>query len=188
MRAILQSETYQRTSLSLPENAADTRFYSHYYPRRMMAEVLLDSLSECTASPADFKDYPKGWRAMQLPDSNVDSYFLKSFGRPEREKTCECERTAEPSVSQVLHLANGNTINKKLEAKDNVIAKWIASNEPSEKVIDEAYLSALSRFPTKIEKQKILKVLAAATAKDRRVALEDMYWAILSSKEFLFNH
>ena len=147
MRAILQSETYQRTSVPLHENQEDGRFYSHYYPRRLMAEVLLDTLSEATASPTNFKNYPKGWRALQLPDSNVDSYFLKSFGRPDREKTCECERTAEPNVTQVLHLANGNTINKKLEAKDNLIGKWIANKTPPGKIVEEAYLSALSRYP-----------------------------------------
>ncbi|MDB6113026.1 MAG: hypothetical protein JWR69_4776 [Pedosphaera sp.] len=188
MRAILQSETYQRTSTALPENAADTRFYSHYFPRRLMAEVLLDTLSEAAAAPSEFKGYPKGWRAMQLPDSNVDSYFLKSFGRPEREKTCECERTVEPNVTQVLHLANGDTINKKLAAKENQITKWLAEKTPAEKIIEEAYLTALSRFPSPVEKQKILKVLTEAGEKDQRPAIEDMYWAILSSKEFLFNH
>jgi len=188
MRAILQSETYQRTSAPLPENAADTRFYSRYYPRRMMAEVLLDSLSEATDAPTEFKDFPKGWRAMQLPDSNVDSYFLKSFGRPDREKTCECERTAEPNVTQVLHLANGDSINKKLEAKHNVIAKWLADKTTPDRIVEEAYLSALSRHPTKVEKDKILKILNDAGQKDERAALEDLCWAILSSKEFLFNH
>jgi hypothetical protein len=188
MRVILQSEAYQRTSTALPGNADDSRFYSHYFPRRVMAEVLLDTLSEATGTPTDFKDYPKGWRAMQLPDSNVDSYFLKSFGRPEREKTCECERTAEPNVTQVLHIANGDTINKKLEAKDNVIAKWIAAKMPPEKIVEEAYLTALARFPTATEQDKIKKILGAADGKDQRAALEDMYWALLSSKEFLFNH
>ena len=188
MRAILQSETYQRTSVTLPENSEDTRFYSHYYPRRMMAEVLLDAFSEATGAPADFKGYPKGWRAMQLPDSNVDSYFLKSFGRPEREKTCECERTVEPNISQVLHIANGDTINKKLEAKNNSVAKWLADKTPSGKIVEEAYLSALSRYPTKAEEDKIVKILASAGDKDQRAAIEDMYWAVLSSREFLFNH
>ncbi|MDQ6630631.1 MAG: DUF1549 and DUF1553 domain-containing protein, partial [Verrucomicrobiota bacterium] len=160
MRAILQSETYQRTSRPLPENVADTRFYSRYYPRRLMAEVMLDAISQATEKPSDFKagaivdkgpsaaTYPNNLRALQLPDSNVDSYFLKSFGRPEREKTCECERTAEPSISQVLHLANGDTINKKLEAKDNRIAKWLAQKTPDEKILDEIYLSALARPPS----------------------------------------
>jgi len=188
MRAILQSETYQRSSTPLPENAADTRFYSRYFPRRMMAEVMLDTLAEATGSPVDFKDYPKGWRAMQLPDSNVDSYFLKSFGRPEREKTCECERTDEPNVTQVLHLANGNTVNKMLEAKNNAIDKWLMAKTPPQRIIEEAYLSALSRYPTKAEQEKISKILADAGDKEQRGAIEDMYWAILSSREFLFNH
>src|SRR5581483_3789650 len=165
----------QRTSVPLPENKEDTRFYSHYYPRRMMAEVLLDTISEATGAPANFKNYPKGWRAMQLPDSNIDSYFLKSFGRPEREKTCECERTAEPNVSQVLHIANGDTINKKLEAKDNAIAKWLADKTPPGKIVEEAYLSALSRYPTKVEQEKILKILGQADGKEQRAAVEDMY-------------
>ena len=188
MRAMLQSETYQRSSAPLAENEADTRFYSRYFPRRLMAEVMLDALSESTGASSDFKDYPKGWRAMQLPDSNIDSYFLKSFGRPEREKTCACERTDEPNVTQVLHLANGDTINKKLSATDNQVAKWLASKTPPDKVIEDAYLCALSRYPTRSETEKIGKVLSSANEKDQRAAVEDMYWAILSSKEFLFNH
>ncbi|EEF60703.1 DUF1549 domain-containing protein [Pedosphaera parvula] len=188
MRTILQSETYQRTSTPLKENEDDSRFYSHYYPRRLMAEVLLDTLSEATATSGDFKGYPKGWRAIQLPDSNVDSYFLKSFGRPDREKTCECERTAEPNVTQILHIANGTTLNKKLEAKENIIAKWMADKIPADKIIEDAYLTSLSRFPTATEKQKMVATIDQAGEKDKRAALEDIYWALLSSKEFLFNH
>ena len=101
MRTILQSETYQRSSKPVQGNESDTRFYSRYYPRRMMAEVLLDAVAEVTDVPTPFKregggDFPKGWRAMQLPDVSDDSYFLKTFGRPERAITCECERTADP--------------------------------------------------------------------------------------------
>ncbi|MBI2949840.1 MAG: DUF1549 domain-containing protein, partial [Verrucomicrobia bacterium] len=121
MRAILQSETYQRSSQTLPENAADTRFYSHYYPRRLIAEVLLDAYSQVTGVPTEFitdlrnanrglgDKYPLGFRAIQLPDTRIASYFLKSFGRPDREKTCECERTSEPTMAQALHIANGDT-------------------------------------------------------------------------------
>src|SRR5205807_2030193 len=93
MRVILQSETYQRSSQTLPENQADRRFYSRYFARRLKAEVLLDAISQVTAAPTAFKGYAPGWRALQLPDSNVESYFLKSFGRPLRLLTCECERT-----------------------------------------------------------------------------------------------
>jgi hypothetical protein len=200
MRAILQSETYQRASTPLPENSADTRFYSRYYPRRLMAEVLLDAVSQVTGVPTEFQvdlrnenrglgeKYPLGYRAIQLPDTKIFSYFLKSFGRPDREKTCECERTAEPSVAQMLHIANGDTLNQKLMAKENVIAKQLVEKMPPEKMIEEAYLGTLSRYPTKTEKGSMLKVLGEMKDSERRPLVEDMYWALLSSKEFLFNH
>jgi len=188
MRLVLQSETYQRSSHALPENTGDTRFYSRYYPRRLMAEVLLDTLSQATGAPTQFKGYPEGWRAIQLPDSNVDSYFLKSFGRPDREKTCACERTAEPSVTQVLHISNGDTVNKKLTAKGNRLDKLLAEKTPPEKIVEEIYLSALCRFPTTAEKAKMIKTFEGAEEKEQRQVLEDIYWAVLSSREFLFNH
>jgi hypothetical protein len=188
MRVILQSETYQRSSRPLAENIGDARFYSRYYPRRMMAEVLLDTLSQATGAATEFKGYPEGWRAIQLPDSNVDSYFLKSFGRPERDKTCECERTAEPSVSQVLHISNGDTLNKKLTAKGNRIEKLLAGKAAPGDIVEEVYLGALSRFPTEKEKQKLVTTLTDASDQERRQVLEDIFWAVLSSREFLFNH
>jgi hypothetical protein len=187
MRAILQSKTYQRSSQPLPENQADTRFYSRYYPRRMMAEVLLDALSQVSGSPTQFADYPAGWRAMQLPDANVNSYFLKTFGRPERVVTCECERTAEPTMVQVLHLSNGDSLNDKLQAKGNWIEKLLAANTPDDKLIENVYLAALSRFPTDEEKQKLSAALAEA-GQDKRQLVEDLFWSVLSSREFLFNH
>ena len=91
-------------------------------------------------------------------------------------------------MSQVLHIANGDTINKKLAAKDNRIAKLLATNTPDEKIVEEVYLSALSRHPTQAEKEKILKVLDLKDQSERRTIIEDVYWAVLSSKEFLFNH
>jgi Protein of unknown function (DUF1553)/Protein of unknown function (DUF1549) len=188
MRAILQSETYQRSSRPLPENAGDTRFYARYYPRRLKAEVLLDAFSQVTGAPTPFSGYPTGWRALQLPDSNVDSYFLKSFGRPDRERTCECERTEEPSVTQLLHLANGSTLNEKLSASDNRLSQWLKETWNPAKMVEELYLSALSRFPTEQEKGELLKALESAPEKERRALVEDVCWAVLSSKEFLFNH
>ena len=190
MRAILQSETYQRSSQPLPGNAADQRFYSRYYPRRMKAEVLLDALSQATGSPTQFPNYPAGWRALQLPDSNVKSYFLDTFGRPNRLKTCECERTAEPSMTQVLHIANGDTINQKLEAKGNRIEQLLNDKATREKIVEEACLGALSRFPTEAERAKLLAILSpsASDPANFRSVVEDLYWAFLSSKEFLFNH
>jgi len=200
IRAILQSETYQRSSQALPENTADHRCYSHYYPRRLLAEVLLDAYSQVTGVPSEFRidlrnqnrglgeRYPLGLRALQLPDTKVFSYFLKTFGRPDREKTCECERTAEPSVTQVLHIANGDTLNQKLAAKDNTITKLLAAHTPEETLVQEVSLACLARFPTPVEKEKLLKALADAQDSERRAAVEDIYWALLSTKEFLFNH
>jgi hypothetical protein len=188
MRAILQSATYQRSSKSTTENAGDTRFYSRCYPKRLMAEVLLDATSQATGAPTKFDGHPDGWRALQLADSNVASYFLKSFGRPERIQTCECERTAEPSVAQVLHMANGTTMNQKLSAKGNRLEQMLTDKWPAEKIIEEAYLGTVCRLPGEAEKAKLTKLLAEADEKDKRPVLEDIYWALLSSKEFLFNH
>jgi hypothetical protein len=198
MRTILRSQTYQRASQPLPGNATEKRFYSHYYPRRVMAEVALDALSQVTGAPTEFKQaaergpggfaYPVGWRAMQLPDTNIDSYFLKSFGRPDRIITCECERTAAPSMSQALHIANGDTLNQKLKAKNNRVERMLAEKTPDEKIVEEVYLAALSRYPAAGEKTRLLALLAEAKEPNRREAVEDLFWGILSSKEFLFNH
>jgi hypothetical protein len=199
MRAILQSSTYQRSSLALPGNAADTRFYSRYYPKRLMAEVILDAMSQVAGAPTEFKadappgqkrddPYPVGFRALQLPDTFVQSYFLKNFGRPDRLQTCECERSGEPSVAQVLHLANGDTLNQKLRAADNSLARQCAAKRPAAGIVEDAYLAALGRFPTATEKEKLVAVLDQPDPKELRAAIEDLYWALLSSKEFLFNH
>ncbi len=186
-RAVLQSKTYQRSSQPLAENKGDGRFYSRYYPRRLMAEVLLDAMSQVTGAPTQFGDYPLGWRAMQLPDANVNSYFLQTFGRPERVITCECERTAEPTMVQVLHISNGNSLNDKLQSKRNRIEQLLAAKTADDKLIEELYLSALSRPPTDDEKSRVLGVLAEP-GQDKRQVVEDLYWSVLSSREFLFNH
>ena len=204
-RTILRSATYQTSSRPLPENLGDRRFYSRYYPKRLMAEVLLDALSQVSAVPSDFgkstdndgtridRPYPVGWRAVQLPDSNVASYFLKTFGRPEREITCECERTAEPSMVQVLHISNGDSINEKLKTPNNRLDVLLSKGLTDEQLVEAAYLSALCRFPTADEKTKLVEVLATAnpdpqSGDSKRIVLEDLFWSVLSSKEFLFNH
>ncbi|MBN8249631.1 MAG: DUF1553 domain-containing protein, partial [Verrucomicrobia bacterium] len=199
MREILRSETYQRSSEPLDGNAADTRFYARYYPRRLMAEVILDAYSQVTGVPTAFQRatgngdtfqlaYPAGLRALQIPDSQVASYFLKSFGKPDRLQTCECERSAEPSVAQVLHIANGDTLNAKLASKDCRALSASDAAAPAEAAVQEAYLAALGRAPTGEEQRRLVAVLTAASGESRRAALEDLYWALLSSKEFLFNH
>jgi hypothetical protein len=187
MRLILTSSSYQRSSQATKGNEPDERFYSRYYPKRLKAEVLLDVMSQVTASPTPFKDFPAGTRAMQLPDANIASDFLKTFGRPERIITCECERSDEPSMTQVLHILNGETLLQKLEAKDNRLSKQLEANLPPEQLADELFLAALSRFPTDLERQRMTEILSVASPEERRQAIEDLYWSVLSSKEFLFN-
>lgn len=201
MRTILQSETYQRSSVALPENKDDTRFYARYYPRRLIAEVMLDAVSSVTAVPTSFNmdkrnankgvgaSYPMGYRALQLPDTNTISYFLRSFGRPDRVTTCECERTNEPSMAQALHIANGDTLNQKLEAKDNRVDKLLRSGRPDNQIVEDCYLLSLSRLPTPKEHDSMLSMLASAkTPEEKRSILEDEFWSLMSSQEFLFNH
>ena len=188
MRTILQSETYQRSHAILKENEADQRFHAHSQPRRLKAEVMLDAISQVTGVPTVFKDQPAGTRAIQLPDANVASYFLDTFGRPERVLTCTCERSDEPSMTQVLHLLNGKTIQEKLESKDGRVAKFLETNIPNNDLIDIVYLSAITRYPTETERKQLSAVLDEATGDDKRAAIEDLYWSVLTSKEFLFQH
>jgi hypothetical protein len=204
MRLILQSKSYQRSSLPLAENRDEDRFYSRYYPRRLMAEVMLDAISQVTDVPTAFthigfpggdrqetKIYPKGTRAIQLYDSAVESYFLKTFGRNDRAITCECERSDEPSMVQVLHIANGDTVNGKLKEKENRISKLLAKKETDAERIEEIFLVALSRLPTASEREAMLAAIGEVPPEDaeqRRLIYEDIIWSLLSTREFLFNH
>ena len=200
MRVILQSQAYQRSSVPLAENQTDKRFYSRYYPRRMMAEVMLDAVSQVAAAPTAFETnrrnankkngeaYPMGYRAVQLPDSNTTSYFLNTFGRPDRERTCECERTNEPSMAQALHIANGDTLNKKLAQAGNRLEAMLKSGRTDAQLVDEACLLAISRHPTEMENPRMISLLATAKPEEKRQALEDLFWGLMSSRDFVFNH
>ena len=188
IRLILNSEAYQRSSQTSGMNQAESRFYSRYYPRRLMAEVMLDAFSHVTNVATPFQGYPAGWRALQLPDSNIDSYFLSSFGRANRAQTCACERTDEPSVAQVLHIANGETLNRKLAAPNNQIAQELKAGVLPHQIIENLYLRGLSRYPTPSEARQMKVLLDETPSEEIRAALEDVYWAVLSSREFLFNH
>jgi hypothetical protein len=205
MRTILNSAAYQRSSKARPANAADDRFYSRYLIRRLPAEVILDAYSDVTGVPTPFTQlksaagdavtptasYPAGTRAVQLPDSLAVSRFLEAFGRADRVQTCSCERTADASVTQALHLNNGQTLNDKLRNEKSVVAGWLAAKRSDAAIVDRVFLAALSRAPTADERAKFLPILAGA-AKDgpaaRREAIEDFVWAVLTGREFLFNH
>src|SRR5262249_47662313 len=159
---IMTSAAYARSSTPVPGNEADGKFLSHYPVKRLSAEVLLDAIARVTGVPTRFAGYPEGWRSLQLPDSKVDNTFLASFGRPERLTTGSCERWAERSVSQALHLANGATMNEKLRADSGAVARSAASKAADAEVLDALYLSALGRHPTEAEGARLLPVLAEA--------------------------
>jgi hypothetical protein len=196
------SGTYQRSSGTLPENAGDSRYFSRYYPRRLIAEVLHDAIAGITDVPAEFTAvklqdgseektafYPKGTRALQLYDSAVASYFLKAFGRNDRDIACECERSVQPSMVQAMHLSNGDTINAKLAKPESRVTKLLQAVGMDEtKWVEEAFMLCLSRAPTQVEKAQFQSVFATAAAEDKRAALEDLFWALLTSREFLFQH
>jgi hypothetical protein len=204
MRTIMNSATYQRSSKPLPENAADDRFYSRYLIRRLPAEVVLDAYAQVTGVPTPFtqvavgssggtaetKLYPLGTRALQLPDTLLVSQFLEAFGRPQREQTCSCERQQDSSVTQALHLNNGQTLNDKLRDKKSRVEQWAQEKVGDEDAVRRVFLLALSREPTGEESQKF-KGLMAEAAQDgkttRHEILEDLFWAVLTGREFLFN-
>jgi hypothetical protein len=202
-RTVMRSAAYQRSSRPLPANAGDDRFYSRYLVRRLSAEVLLDAYAQVTGVPTPFNEvgngtggtrnvgeYPPGTRALQLPDTLVVSRFLDAFGRPERGQTCSCERQDSPNVGQALHVNNGKTLNDKLRAKGSRVEAWTAEKVNDEEAVRRLFLLALSRRPTEAELARCKALLAEAAADKqttRREALEDLFWGVLTSREFLFN-
>lgn len=189
MRTIMHSAAYQRASEAADPDAPDTIHYSQYIPRRLPAEVILDAYAQVTGVPTSFPGYGEGTRALQLKDSRVASYFLTAFGRPERNQPCTCERSDQASVAQTLHLANGATLNEKLRDERAVVNGWIEENLPDAEVLDRVYVAALGRYPSDAERDAALALLNdTPDAVTRRQAVEDLVWATLTSKEFLYNH
>ena len=201
MRLILLSETYARSSTPLPENRDDRRWFARAYPKRLMAEVLSDAITDVTGvrerytetlladgSTQKLEGQDADSRALQLKDSTVKNYFLETFGRNAREITCECERSSQPSLVQVLHLSNGTTLNDKLAAKAGRITQILATDPQPGELIETAWVLALSRKPTAAERKPFEDMLATAGPEGKRAIVEDMYWALLTSREFLFRH
>lgn len=197
MRLILNSRTYQASSSTLPGNVTDQRFYSHYYARRLQAEVLKDALSQCTGVPDEFPGYPCGVRAIQVPDPSVASYFLSLFGRSDRVTACACEENSDVTLPQLLHMQNGDWIGSKLDAPEGRLQQLIkaAQAESSDGKISEAVAMQISAQLFKIslcramneEETKIIARLCREND-DRGYVLRDVFWAIFNTKEFIFNH
>ncbi len=197
IRQIMNSGTYQRSSVPNSSNERDDRYYSRYVVKRLPAEVILDAMSSITGEPSLFESYPAGMRAIQLPDVQVESPFLDSFGRPPR-LVCDVEeRSDDPSVAQALHVINGETLNGKLRAEDNHVAALVDLGLSDRRIVEHLFLATFSRYPSESEERRVLGELRAARggpdvgpSRDlaSREAVEDLMWAMLTTKEFLFNH
>jgi hypothetical protein len=197
IRTIMNSSVYQLSSEANGTNPNDNIFYSKYIIKRLPGEVILDAYSQVTGAPSAFSGYPAGTRALQLPDTQVKSEFLTIFGRPARLVCDSSERSFDPTIGQALHVINGDTLNKKLSVPDGYLTLFLKIGLSDSKILDHLYLSAFSRYPSDTEKSALradlagshLTVASSQQAKDsRQQALEDMAWALLTSKEFLFNH
>lgn len=200
IRDITQSRTYQLSAVPDNYNKADRQNFSRYYAKRLTAEVLYDSVNQITRTPSNFAGLPPGTLAISLPDNsfNAGSYFLTVFGRPESSSACECERTQEASLAQALHLLNAKDIQDKLAADTGAAAKLAADARSDQEKLRELYLIAYSREPDAKElalaKSHLEKPRKAAdgqpldAVKSKRQGYEDILWAVLNTKEFLFNH
>ncbi len=185
VRDICTSRTYQLSTRTNESNVTDTRNFSHAKVRRVRAEVLLDSIAQVTGTPSKFKGLPLGARAVQIADGNTSNYFLTTFGRASRATVCSCEVKMEPNLSQALHLLNGETTQQRIR-QGKVVEEMLVQKKSPQEVISQLYLTVLSREPTDMELEKLLG--AVGKSGDVREVLEDIFWALLNSKEFIFNH
>jgi Protein of unknown function (DUF1549)/Protein of unknown function (DUF1553)/Bacterial Ig-like domain (group 2) len=185
VRDICTSRTYQLSTVMNDTNSFDERNFSHATLRRIRAEVLLDCISQATETKDKFTGLPLGARAVQIADGNTATYFLTTFGRASRETVCACEVKMEPNLGQALHLMNGESVHAKV--KDGGVVKRLLDEKKSPpEIVSELYLRCLSRRPTEDEAKAIEAQVAAE--KNPQAALEDVFWALLNSREFLFNH
>ncbi len=200
VRVITQSNAYQLSSTPNQYNIADRQNYSRYYPRRLQAEMLLDAIDAVTESQTDFPNLPTGTRAIALPDNSYNraSPFLKVFGRPESESVCECERVQSSSLAQSLHLINAGDVKAKLNQQNGRADRLAKEARPTEEKVRELYRAAFAREPRADELQIALEYLAEVrtdaagqpldSAQSNRLNMQDLIWALINTKEFLFNH
>jgi hypothetical protein len=185
VRDICNSDTYQRSATPNDTNETDTRNYSHAQVRRVPAESLLDCISQATNTKDKFRGLPLGSRAVQIADGTTTNYFLTTFGRSARDTVCACEATTDPSLSQALHMVNGENVGGKI-AQGKLINTWLAEKLEPEAILEKIYVRSISRKPTETEKAELLKFVSEAPTP--QAGWEDVFWAVLNSREFIFNH
>jgi WD40 repeat protein len=187
MRTVMRSHLYQLSALPNDSNRADTRNFSRAYRRRLSAETITDALADITAVRDTFTGLPPGSRAVQAWTYKTDSLTMDAFGRPNSSTDCPCERDMKPSIVQSLHLMNSSLLQNKLASKAGRIERLVASDLEPEQIVAEAYLACYSRLP---QEEEVKRATAAFTAEGatRRSATEDVFWSLLNSAEFVFNH
>jgi hypothetical protein len=186
VRDICTSRTYQLATRTNETNESDTRNFSHASLRRLRAEVLLDAISQATDTSDKFRGLPAGARAVQISDGNTSTYFLTTFGRAKRETVCSCEVVMEPNLSQALHLLNGSTVQGKIQ-QGGLLDRRLKEGVAPLAILEELYVRTLTRKPTEKERTTLAAILAESKD-DPKPILEDVYWSLLNSREFLFNH
>lgn len=185
VRDICTSRVYQHSTATNETNVKDSRNFSHAALRRVRAEVLLDAITQVTDTKNKFQGLPTGARAVQIANGNTSTYFLTAFGRAKRETVCSCEVSIEPNLSQALHLLNGDTVNTKM-AQGKLVPTRLKEGKTPEQVAEEIYIRCLSRKPTEREAAALKEVVD--NEQNKQQALEDIFWATLNSREFVFNH
>jgi len=200
VRVITNSKAYQLSAIPNQDNLADRQNFSRYYPKRLQAEVMLDAIDQVTGTTTSFANLPIGTRAVALPDNsyNKASPFLKVFGRPEATSVCECERVQSGSLAQSLHLMNASDIKQKLADGKGRLSQLIVSSTAPDEIVTDLYRVAYVRQPTESERATAVSYLqeSRVDAKGKPVGekealrenLQDLAWALINTKEFLFNH
>jgi Protein of unknown function (DUF1553)/Protein of unknown function (DUF1549)/Bacterial Ig-like domain (group 2) len=183
---IMKSRTYQLSAVPNDTNRDDAKYFSRAVTKLLTAEQLLDALCDFTGVPEKYAGLPAGTRAVQLPDGEVNHPFLKTFGQPARELACECERESDGNLAQALQLINGPTVNEKVKNPNNRLGALLSAKKGEKEILTELYTIALARTPDDEEVKIALAHVAKGT--DKRKAWEDVLWAILNTREFLFRH
>ncbi len=183
---ILRSRTYQRSAVPTRRNQVDTRLCSHYPARRMPAEELADAVAQVTGAPDRYQGSPLGARALELADAEIPSVMLDTFGRPPRVQPSDSERACQPAMSQALALLNSQEVQQKLKAPEGTLAVLLKSGKPDKDILDTLFLSALARHATPAESKALLNWIARTPKREE--GFQDALWALLNSKEFLFDH
>ncbi len=183
---IMKSQAYQLSATPDSTNASDEANFSHAAVRLLPAEVLLDAMSQVLGVAEPFANAPGSLRSTQLPGPAAGVTFLKTFGKPDRLLTCECERSEATTLAQAFQMINGETLRRKLERSDNRIGRALARGDSDLDLLREFYLASLCREPTAAERARLLAHAGSSAA--RRKKWEDIVWAIFNSKEFLLRH